>query len=441
MLGRPLRAAPLGRYRPVVRRMGVSAPPSGGGNTTNAASASQADVGTAIASASVGDTVQIPAGTATWTSFSIAKSVNIKGAGKTSTVITFGTGNSITKQSAGVTRFQDMGFTKSSGGTASKGCSLSGSWLSAEPIIFEDCRFDVSNSGLFEAYTLGIIFAKCHWYINDSGSENSILKVNYDELSGGSTAGYSVSWKTNDSMGTNDTVGKRNVYIEDCYVRYGSAQAFDFDNGSRVVVRGCRFDLGALNSHGLDTSGIGERHWEIYDNQFRFASAKSELGVADSSEYANLNWLIWIRGGTGVIYNNAIEDISSGYWGDKPEGKFDIRSAQDGSGAGYGDYGDGRAWLSSGSGAYPRQHQIGVNWNSGVGTNSGYFIDPVYIWGNTGTGTSGGGFLGFANGGAWGSQTGYFTSGTDYFNGGSAKSGYTAYTYPHPLRSTTGKAY
>jgi hypothetical protein len=74
-----------------------------------------------------------------------------------------------------------------------------------------------------------------------------------------------------------------------------------------------------------------------------------------------------------------------------------------------------------------------MNWSQSINTNGGYFTDPIYIWGNTGTGSNGNGGFKAIGQGSWGDQTGYFNLGRDYFNGGTAKPGYTPYTYPHPL--------
>ena len=59
------------------------------GDTIIAKSASRADVGAAVAAATDGDTVTIPAGTVTWTStLTVTKNIQIIGAGEGSTVIT-----------------------------------------------------------------------------------------------------------------------------------------------------------------------------------------------------------------------------------------------------------------------------------------------------------------------------------------------------------------
>ena len=59
-----------------------------GGVTVHAASASRVDVGTAVGAAHDGDTVVIPAGSATWTStLTVTKNIQIIGAGESATII------------------------------------------------------------------------------------------------------------------------------------------------------------------------------------------------------------------------------------------------------------------------------------------------------------------------------------------------------------------
>jgi hypothetical protein len=156
----------------------------------------------------------------------------------------------------------------------------------------------------------------------------------------------------------------------------------------------------------MDTSPVGVRHFEVYNNTFIHAGGTDQI--------ANQNWAIWIRGGTGIIANNSIANISGSWWGDKPELKFSIRGAE-----------DVRPQGDCASVSYPVTRQLGQNYN---GTS--YFTDPIYIWGNTGATEISAGF-------GWGNPCGldfntFWQSGRDYVLN-SAKPGWTAYTYPHPL--------
>jgi hypothetical protein len=169
------------------------------------------------------------------------------------------------------------------------------------------------------------------------------------------------------------------------------------------------FNNSESNSHGLDTSQTGMRHFEVYSNQFN--------NSRDSTQLSNENQAVWIRGGTGVIYNNFFTDLAGNFWGDKPEIRLNIRGAE-----------DVRPQGSCSQVSYPVPRQLGQNHN---GTS--YFTDPIYIWGNTGT-------IGISADWEWGNPCGFtwsnfFQWGRDGVNTGVAKPGYVAYTYPHPLVS------
>ncbi len=403
-------------------RIPPPSPPSGGGNTINAASASESDVQAAIAAASAGDTVAVPAGSATWNNLTINKAVRLLGAGRGVTNITLGTGNTVTKQAGGLIRMRGFSMTRTGGGSSVRGWFVGGAW-SARPVVVEECDFTASGGDLFRCEVPGgVIFAKC-WFtlgINDGAFQWKAV-------------GAADTWRTADTIGSRDTSGENNHYIEDCWFLGGAFRGNDCDDACRAVFRGNRFVFFQVGSHGLDTSAIGVRHVEIYDNDFLYGSS----GQSTSSDAANISGHIWARGGLYVIHGNRVDSLT-GPWGDKPEIKFDIRAQQDNSGAAYGLQSPPAAYVSAGQGDYPRQHQLAINWD-GRGSNSGYFVDPIYMWGNTGTGASSGGFRSVANGGSWGSHAGYFNSGRDFIVG-TARPGYTAYTYPHPLRETTGKA-
>lgn len=397
----------------MVAALGVTTPSWAA--TINAASCSQTDVRNSLNSASTGDTITVPAGNCSWSSLSVNKAITLQGAGvgKTNISLTNASSLTMTKQAAGVIRLQNFSF---SGSSTTRTIAIQGSWQETQPIIVQSNEFTLKGGSLFDIFVAGgVIFSK-NSFTGTAVNEGSFtVKDNSPD-----------SWSAADSMGSHDTNGTLNIYIEDNTFYGQSNGIIDADDNGRIVIRHNILSYGGFNSHGMDTSPYGLRHFEIYENTFLYPESQSHL--------ANVNKLIWIRGGTGVMFNNVIPNITGSSWGDKSEGVFDIRAQQDGSGQNYGTYRDGRAWLSCGKGTYPRQHQLGVNWSPSVNTNGGYFIDPIYIWGNIGSGSnSSGGILGFENGGTWGSQTGYFVSGRDYFNGGAAKPGYTPYTYPHPL--------
>lgn len=367
------------------------------GADVNAASCSQADVTSAINSASAGDRVLVPAGSCSWSSMSIAKAVHLQGAGIDVTTIAVNE-NGITKQAAGVIRITDFTFTKSGGGNESKGFTIGGSWQSAEPVVFADNKVSISGTGFLLLDVPGGVIIAGNEFIGAWDDSFIQPKANSGQN----------SWSTADTFGDRDTNGKLNHYIEDNTFYGGTNQGIDCDDNSRCVYRYNYLLYSSFNTHGWSTSPAGVRHFEVYNNHFDHQGSTAEIG--------NQNWSVWIRGGTGFIYNNQFADIAGSHWGNKTEMRFTIRGAE-----------DVRPQGSCGNVSYPVPHQIGQNHN---GTS--YFTDPIRWYGNTGT-------LATAADWNWGNPCGltfstFWQSGRDYVIG-TAKEGYTAYTYPHPLLS------
>jgi hypothetical protein len=108
---------------------------------------------------------------------------------------------------------------------------------------------------------------------------------------------------------------------------------------------------------------------------------------------------------------------------------------------------------------YPYARQIGRGYVTGTGVDglgnsvdgsgtwvgypgSGIYVgdsEPLYYWNNGGAGEAKIGVDDQDQGGATDRDlpSDYIIAGRDYFADGTAKSGWTAYTYPHPLRSAT----
>jgi hypothetical protein len=396
-----------------------------------AASASQADVQAAIDNASPGDTILVPGGNGSWSGLQINKAVHLKGNG--TTIDLTGT-NTATKQSAGVIRISGFTFNRSNG--SGYAWSFTGPWKGAEPIVFENNKVNVSGAGFSRISTPGGVIIAGNDFT--AGWDDSLMQLKNP----GDTYG---SWKANSTMGTADTDGKLNIYVENNTFYGGTNQGIDADDASRVVFRNNLCKYMSFNSHGLDTSEDGVRHFEVYNNKFQNDAAGGWTGGTSNNDVSNQNWAIWIRGGTGVIFNNWLDNIANSNWGyGKVEAKFDIRAQQDNSGTGYGTKPPPVAKYSAGKGDYPRERQLGQSWDesrsNSVGINNGkgdYITDPIWVWGNTGPGSSNGSFLAWGKN-SWGNSDGYFNSGRDYQFGNTPKPGYVAYKYPHPLTSAAG---
>ncbi len=245
-------------------------------------------------------------------------------------------------------------------------------------------------------------------------------------------------WQELSKFGTADTDGQGNVYIEDCDF-HGYTTSTDFSANSRVVVRDSLFDHAGLGSHGYDTGPFGARHWQIYRNRFEFAN----LG---NDSLPSINHAL-LRGGTGYIFENYFEDITSEAWSDKPEIQFGIWCL--------GRWNTLPGHYSGNDGGiveYPAPRQIGFGFVTGLGLDgqgnatSGDFdtyvgdSEPIRLWNNTGLDApfhiSTDGTPGVENiyGVVPDDPNDYFQLNRDYFLDDGPPVGFEPFEYPHPLR-------
>ncbi len=367
-------------------------------NTITAATCLVADVSAAISSAAAGDTVIVPSGNCSWSGLGLNKAITLQGAGVGKTNITLTGNNNLNKSAAGVTRVSGFSFSISGGGNANKGFTVGGSWRSAQPIVIENNSFTVSGSGLFVITVSGGVIIANNSFTGGWDDSFMQLKNNTDSDN---------SWGTADTLGSRDTTGTLNIYVETNTIYGGTNQGIDADDASRIVYRYNKVTYGDFNSHGYDTSPIGLRHFEVYNNNFVDPPTSAQIG--------NINQVVWLRGATGVIFNNYSDSIAGSFWGSKPNLRMNIRGGE-----------DVRPQGTCAQVTYPVPRQLGQNFD---GTK--YFTDPIYIWGNTGT-------WNISAGWNWGNPCGltwstFFQWGRDGINNGTAKPGYTPYTYPHPL--------
>lgn len=280
--------------------------------TINAASCEQADVQAAINQAVDGDTVMVPAGSCTWNSNScisagnycapvyINKSIILQGAGADQTIINDSTDIAWNKpalyigcSAATYVRITQFSFTGQNGGEAFikiGGCSKG---------------FRVDHNKFLTSAGRGIMTLG-----NTTGliDNNTFLNPSdeYIDIEGSN----SQSWQEDFSS----VFGTKNaVFVENNYWSYDSAftengaNALDSNQGARWVFRHNKVDSWRnsqpIELHGWMLAGAGvagTRSFEIYNNEFN---------ILDSS-YTAWN-AIRIRGGEGVIFNNAF----TGKWG------------------------------------------------------------------------------------------------------------------------------
>jgi hypothetical protein len=374
-----------------------------------------------------GDTITVPSGSFSWgqNGLHITKAIMLQGAGAGTTNITL-SGHpvfTITKNASGIIQVRDITFLATGGaGTLPDPILLDGTWPGGQPIIFYNVGVTLNGASLISCDIAGgAIFS----HITFNGDWNAFFISVKDGLN-------TSSWTTADSIGMHDTNGTKNIYIEDSTFTGGSNGIIDCDDNCRVVMRHNTFNDSGFNSHGKDSSTYGGRHFEIYENQFLLPDQTCANG---NQSLSNVNQYIWIRGGTGVVFNNNYQHLFTQCWGLKPEIRISIRGAE-----------DTRPQGTCNQVVYPVPHQCGRNNNGAID-----FTDPIWFWGNTGATVS------VFSGWTWGNPCGFnwntfWQWGRDGMNtsltlptvlpsiggtvsalGGTAKPGYTAYTYPHPL--------
>jgi hypothetical protein len=476
-----------------------------GAAVINVSSVSLTDVAAAVAAAGDGDTLMVPAGTATWTSgITINKAIKIIGAGSGAFI-----GHSETSQAIGtgsktftftarpgytptagdtvraifpcngsnfmqgtVTSFSGSTLVvnvTSTGGTGSQpfwtfltipisittivNSSNSGALLNVnesvnghvdisgiyfqasnsngatpngdnveinyasggQAVLIHDCRSSVAGVGAYgfrSSTNRGVIY-RCSFdsqfqsIVGHNGlgwNDIGIGFINFSDSTG--------SWSSNSTMGASDTTGLNNFYVEDCYFAAMPIQAMDAGASARVVVRHCIFDNSGFTSHGADTGPLGLRYLEAYNNTLVFTSG----GDSDGSKTLALNWFWLMRGGTAVITDNVLPAISSTAWGVKGSVQMTVENVRRNAGP----Y---PCWTT-----YPAPHQVGQGYISGLVT------EPVYVWNNTGTAGNNVGLQDYNPDECGNNEqmSTFIQSGRDYITG-TAKPGYSKYTYPHPL--------
>jgi hypothetical protein len=305
--------------------------------------------------------------------------------------------------------------------------------LTGLPALIHDCSFVCSSKQGFN-YTMR--------FIGNGGVVWNCSFATKNDMLGGisfvNTTSGSAQWNQPDSMGAGkdstglnqgDPTGSLDTYIENCVFQDMDLACTNFDDNSRAVVRYCTLNNATLNSHGQETSTWGTRHWEIYHNTFNYSTSGRAYG--GDSYPLNMNGWFGVRGGTGVIADNAMDDI--------PFNKLGILLTV---------YSISRVDSIPCQTAYPAAHQTGQGW-SAVSTahygnpvvpkdGTGAVPDPIYIWNNTGTETTDPAYVGIyqytpdecGNHEKIGT---FLQEGRDYFVN-EARPGWTPYTYPHPLR-------
>jgi hypothetical protein len=353
-----------------------------------------ASLNSCIGSASPGDTINVTAGTgtATWSgSFVNSKGLKIRGPGAALLQVTLSNTATSTIQNHPSYSAELSGFTFVMTGNNGRMFIVDGVWGNV-PVLIHDNVFVLNGANAVRWQVNGGLFYRNT--VNATWDESCIqLKDDADTQ----------SWSSADTIGARDTTGRRNTYIEDNTFNNGTNQCIDADDSARVVFRHNTMNFSSFNSHGLDTSPVGVRHYEIYANSFNYTGSS-----------VNQNWQIWLRGGTGVVYDNKIDAIN---YGPKSEVQLSLRAIDD-------------SLCCQAKEGYPCLHQIGQSYNG-----SQLVTDPLYFWNNTGTWSNDWSFNRWTQScSPQVSIQNYLQQNRDFTFATGPKAGYAPYAYPHPAR-------
>jgi hypothetical protein len=361
-------------------------------------------------------TVGIPGGSYTWTrqcDIKITNTFTMQGASANNRpLIVFGAGSypangsgiSINAASNHIVTVKDFIFTDAVGGPA--GAML---WIQGQGVCFR-----VSNV----MFTNKVTANNCG-YVGNVNADNlpgpygvwdhcqfistglSIYGVFV--MHNGSQNHY--AWTIPMSWGTTNA-----VYFEDCwdYASPGNGRAgapmVDGDGGARVVIRSCNLTNNDITFHGIASGASdGTQQVEFYQNHFY------------TDETVNgFPWVMWLRGGTSLIFSNTVRQSTSGLLGTCWRFSVECASSQ---------------WQAEHCPSqqqypanYPASQQIG---RGVVGGSEGSV--PVYIWSNVVPALSSGpAQLGMDI------DAPFIQQGRDIFTN-SVKVGYAPLIYPHPL--------
>jgi hypothetical protein len=413
------------------------------GATINAASPSATDVQAAINTANSGDTVIIPAGSATWSSTITVSGITLIGGGGTggTTTITEGSSagpilsvNAVAGHSTTVENFTWI-EQNASARLMTFSCSSNAFW--------RFCSNNVScNNGL--------------WIYNSGEGSGLVDNNNF-------TFGTGDTWNIWGPQNNAQVCGSGGDYIGNwaygvnygatnyVYVEHNSVTSTDTGasrpdgplegyQSAKFVVRYNTFtNCGIGGWHGTDSGGLISPHsYEIYGNYCWYTAAVPQWDVCFDS-----------RGGTGLVYSNTIAGVA----GHLPYNGFKMWNVRaDGSCSGNcGFWGNSTGTPYDGTGSSPYTGYPSAQCQGYTGPVGGYIttcsgssstevLSPTYIWGNT---EAGGPMPISSDGALIVLNQDYYTSSPTYSNGtfsnfpGSPGMSYTPLAYPYPLGGGT----
>lgn len=289
--------------------LGILVPVDASADVITAKSVARADVVTAVTSAVNGDTVIIPAGTASWTNaLNVTKAITLQGAGIGQTIlrdeISSTAGGSaaamlaVTLVSNLTTRITGLEFRPGFRATANQAgiVYIAGSSTNGGRARVDHCYFNrvINRAGLFITGAFGVV-DNCIFLLSPNQFALDVRHENY----GGQSYGDG-SWADAPHFGTD-----KFWYVEDCVVNQPNAlyEMIDSYGGARWVARYNSITNSRFATHGTESTGRsrGTRAIEIY------ANSVSGNGVASAA--------LDHRSGTALIYSNTVVSWNTAFVG------------------------------------------------------------------------------------------------------------------------------
>ncbi len=383
--------------------------------TINAASCNASAVQAALSAVtSSTTTVNIPAGTCTWTSqvaFTVpagVASLSIVGAGSLTTtgggdqtVIVDNIGAdtspvSITTNSTGFFRLAGITFNAGTGTGKDDGFVVV--YGPSSNVRIDHCHFNntTGTDEVTRAVSVLDTYGVADHNIFDLGTSSSPGEINGIVVANPGTGTFGdESWAAATGLGSANF-----FFAEDNTVNYGAAN--DCQHGGRFIWRYNAFNTTSTQTHPTGGAGRGRgcRAWEVYQNTYS--------GAAGSQYNA-----FWVSSGTGVIWGNnagtgsAYQQFLTLHSMRKNSATYSETATPNGwgyCGTSSGLAGDGSTWdQTQGSGGYACLDQPGrgkgdllggqfpnaCDMSTGCSTYNGTWsneaLEPIYTWLNTGT--------------------------------------------------------
>ncbi|HET6888779.1 MAG TPA: hypothetical protein VFH87_12755 [Candidatus Udaeobacter sp.] len=271
-----------------------------GATTVNASSASQSDVAAAVASAADGDTVTIPAGTASWTrTLVVRKAITIQGAGVGVTIIKDSVQGTeflkITLVAGMLTRvtgieFQDGGRTQ----ITHAGLHIDGKNTDGSQFRMDHCNWYDMMCSIVPDTVIGV-FDHIDFKVGAPNKSNGIFVFYGSRWDGGEFGDG--SWAKPAGFGSSQF-----TFVEDCTITAPAGHLSGLTDayaGARFVIRHNRIIGAITHTHGTESTGRprSSRAMEIYDN---YIDGHSDNRFVGSN-----------RGGAELFYNNTLVN----FWG------------------------------------------------------------------------------------------------------------------------------